>query len=95
MPKQVSNADIYTALGRLDEKVDQIHDQVRRTNGRVTKLELDEAKRQGQEGEREKESGRIVTPAEKEGWTSREKTLTAIITALLAIVGALVGAGKL
>lgn len=97
--KNPSNADIFKALGKLDEKVDQIHKQVVHTNGRLTKVErwkekletIDDYKR---ENPQETQSP-IQQKEREEGWTVREKFLTAVILSLLAIVTALVGAGKL
>jgi hypothetical protein len=46
----VSEADIQVILHRLDEmgeRLAQIHDEVRRTNGRVTELEIENAKWDG------------------------------------------------
>lgn len=34
-----TNEDIFRTLGQIDEKVDEIKHQVKRTNGRVTTLE--------------------------------------------------------
>jgi hypothetical protein len=52
----VSEADIQIILHRLDEldaRLCQIHDEVKRTNGRVTELEMSEAKWEGErEGKR-------------------------------------------
>jgi hypothetical protein len=52
----VSDGDIQVILHRLDEldaRLCQIHDEVRRTNGRVTSLEMSEAKWEGEkEGKR-------------------------------------------
>jgi hypothetical protein len=96
-----TNSDIYKAVLRLeqkqgatDEKIDQIHKQAKLTNGRVTALEQKEQKRANWDEFIEKSANK--SPSEvKEGWTAREKTLTAIITALLAIVTALVGTNTL
>jgi hypothetical protein len=46
----VSEGDIQVILHRLDEvdaRLEQIHTEVRRTNGRVTDLEMDHAKWDG------------------------------------------------
>lgn len=46
----MSEADIQVILHRLDEmgeRLAQIHDEVRRTNGRVTELEIENAKWDG------------------------------------------------
>lgn len=44
---------ILHRLDALDERLCQIHDEVKRTNGRVTDLEMSEAKWQGEkEGKR-------------------------------------------
>lgn len=52
----MSEGDIQVILHRLDEldaRLCQIHDEVKRTNGRVTELEISEAKWQGaEEGKR-------------------------------------------
>jgi TolA-binding protein len=52
----VSEGDIQIILHRLDEmdaRLQQIHSEVKRTNGRVTELEMQEAKWQGEkEGKR-------------------------------------------
>jgi hypothetical protein len=52
----VSEGDIQVILHRLDEldaRLCQIHDEVKRTNGRVTELEMSEAKWEGErEGKR-------------------------------------------
>jgi hypothetical protein len=52
----MSEGDIQVILHRLDEldaRLCQIHDEVRRTNGRVTELEMSEAKWEGEkEGKR-------------------------------------------
>lgn len=93
MAKNPTNLDLYKLLGQIEEKVEQVHDQIKKTNGRVGTLEkwrdrldiIDEYKKTPQEVRQEK----------GEGWTNREKTLTAIIAALLAIVSALVGTGSL
>lgn len=92
--KSVTNSDIYEALGGLRSEVGQVHEQVKYTNGRVTKLEQAEQRRTDRETF-VKELGEKTPTEVKEGWTAREKTLTAMITALLAIVTALVGAGKI
>ena len=46
----MSDGDIQVILHRLDEmdaRLEQIHNEVRRTNGRVTDLEMDHAKWDG------------------------------------------------
>jgi hypothetical protein len=46
----MSEGDIQLILHRLDEldaRLCQIHDEVRRTNGRVTSLELEKARAEG------------------------------------------------
>jgi hypothetical protein len=46
----MSEGDIQVILHRLDEmdaRLEQIHNEVRRTNGRVTDLEMDHAKWDG------------------------------------------------
>jgi hypothetical protein len=52
----MSEGDIQVILHRLDEldaRLCQIHDEVKRTNGRVTDLEMTEAKWEGErEGKR-------------------------------------------
>jgi hypothetical protein len=52
----MSDGDIQVILHRLDEldaRLCQIHDEVKRTNGRVTELEMSEAKWEGErEGKR-------------------------------------------
>jgi len=52
----MSEGDIQVILHRLDEldaRLCQIHEEVRRTNGRVTDLEMSEAKWEGEkEGKR-------------------------------------------
>jgi hypothetical protein len=52
----MSEGDIQVILHRLDEldaRLCQIHDEVKRTNGRVTELEMSEAKWEGErEGKR-------------------------------------------
>ncbi len=52
----MSEGDIQVILHRLDEldaRLCQIHDEVKRTNGRVTELEIQEARWQGEaEGKR-------------------------------------------
>lgn len=48
----MSEADIQVILHRLDElnaRLCQIHDEVRKTNGRVTELEMREARLEGVE----------------------------------------------
>lgn len=92
--KRPTNADIYTALGAIQNDLKAIHKQVRETNGRVTALEKREYGRTLIEEFVEKEG--IKTPAQKaDGWTTREKTLTAIITSLIAIVAAMAGVSAL
>lgn len=92
--KHPTNADIYKLLGQHGEQIDAILKQVRSTNGRVTAIErwkekienIDEYKREHLN----------KTPEEvKNVWTTREKTLVAIIMALLSMVSILVGTGKL
>lgn len=92
-------ADIWLKLGGQDEILNQIHTQVKSTNGRVTKLEKwKDSIELGEKAVEEYKAKhpRLQTQQEKaEGWTVREKTLTAIITALLAIITALVSTGQL
>jgi intergrase/recombinase len=48
----VSESDINVILHRLDEmrvRLDEIHSEVKRTNGRVTSLEMEEARWQAKE----------------------------------------------
>lgn len=48
----MSESDINIILHRLDEmkeRLDEIHDEVKRTNGRVTSLEMEEARWQAKE----------------------------------------------
>lgn len=88
--KRYTNQDIYTAIGRIEEKVDAVHEQAKKTNGRVTRLESIEQRREAVEAYIDKEG--IKTPSEeKDGWTSREKALISIIMALLAVASAYVG----
>ena len=99
--KRPTIADVYKALGTLQQdvgtvksEVKKVHEQTRKTNGRVTKLEEKELRRSIEEELYDKHD--IKSPKEeKEGWSAREKTLTAIITALLAIVSALIGASQI
>lgn len=95
--KTPTNADIYRTLGQIDEKLEQIHAQVKRTNGRVTVIEKwKESQEFGEAAVEAYKAKHPQTPQEKaEGWSVREKTLTAIITTLLAIMAALVGIKQL
>lgn len=55
----MSESDINVILHRLDEmreRLDEIHSEVKRTNGRVTSLEMEEARWQAKE-----ESRRVFT----------------------------------
>ena len=59
----MSEGDIQVILHRLDEldaRLCQIHDEVKRTNGRVTELEVENARWAGKE-EARKPYGVIVT----------------------------------
>ncbi len=96
--QQPSNADIYLKLGNIDATLMEVHTQVKLTNGRVT--ELEKWRRGVEEVEDYKREQKSQKPAptpqeQKDGWSVREKQLVAIITTLLAIVGALVGIGTL
>lgn len=90
--RQVSNADLYLRLGQIDEKVDAVHEQTKKTNGRVNNLERWRDAVLAVEQYREKELNKI---AEDKGWTRREKQLIAFITTLMGIVAALIGARSL
>lgn len=91
--KNPTNTDIYRALGRLDEKISEIHSQVKRTNGRVSTLEI---WKQGVDAvDLYKRENRPTKQEVKEGWTARDKALTAIITVLVSIIATLVGTGRL
>lgn len=51
----MSESDINVILHRLDEmkeRLDEIHSEVKRTNGRVTQLEMEEARWQAKEDAR-------------------------------------------
>ena len=89
-----SNLDIYKVLGEQSQQLKQIHTQVTNTNGRVTRLELWKSKLDNI-AEYKRENQDRPTQERGEGWSSREKTLTAIITALIAIIAAVVGTGKI
>lgn len=86
--------DVYVKLGKQDEQLEQIHSQVKKTNGRVTALE-------GKQRDADVIADYLLKhPAQsagevKEGWSTREKQLIAFITALLAIIATLVGTGKI
>jgi hypothetical protein len=59
----VSGDDISVILHRLDEmasRLEQIHEEVRRTNGRVTELEIQEAWWKGKE-EAKRPYGTVIT----------------------------------
>lgn len=87
-----TNSDIYRSLGRVDEKVSEIHDQVKRTNGRVS--ELERWKQSVDAVDLYKKENRPTNQEVKERWTARDKALTAIITALVSIIATLVATGK-
>ncbi len=91
--KNPSNLDIYKLLGEHGEQIQQILTQVKDTNGRVGRLESWKAKLDNIAEYKRENPG--SSSDRGEGWSSREKTLTAIITALIAIIAALVGSGKL
>jgi len=38
-PNEPTNADIFEKLGSIESRLSDVYEQVRRTNGRVTKLE--------------------------------------------------------
>jgi hypothetical protein len=38
-PNEPSNADIFEKLGSIESRLSDVYEQVRKTNGRVTKLE--------------------------------------------------------
>jgi hypothetical protein len=38
-PNEPSNADIFEKLGNIESRLSDVYEQVRKTNGRVTKLE--------------------------------------------------------
>ncbi len=96
-----TNADISLTLEIIIDQLKDIHKQTKETNGRVTKLERWKERLESDAAaieayKKQNPQPPVPTPQEKaEGWTVREKTLTAIITSLLAIMAALVGAGKL
>ena len=97
--KSPTLADIYTSLGHLDgrltsqnDKLDEIHTEVKRTNGRVTKLEK---RAELEDGIDSWQKDNKVTPKEDGKWTAREKTLTGIIVSLIAIVSAAIGSGAI
>ena len=94
--------DIWRKLGEQDAKLEQIHSEVKYTNGKVKLLEAWKAdvdavetfKKEHPELFKQQEQPQQQSQ-EKEGWTAREKTLTAIILSLLAIISALVGVGAI
>lgn len=96
--KKPTLQDIYRILGKHDEILSQILEQAKKTNGRVTRhdneiedLQRKEAGRKILEEYKEKVDGRPTTTVEKEGWTTREKALIAIIMALITIAGGAIG----
>lgn len=93
-PKKPTNLDLYKQLGGIVEQLDSIHRQVQKTNGRVTALERKDDLRTGIEAYEEKKGTK--SPVEvAQGWTTREKQLISFITALLALVAAAIGSGKI
>lgn len=95
--KEPTLADIWQKLGNQDSTLSAIHEQVRKTNGRVTKVEQWKDRVEQREiWAAEWTKDHSPTPQEKaEGWTAREKTLTSIIISLIAILSGLAAAGKL
>ncbi len=95
--KNPSNNEIFMAIGALQEKVDAIHIQTKKTNGRVTRLEQWKEKADVIANYlKEHPAALEKTPQERQDvWTKREKTLLAIISSLITIVGGLIAAGKL
>ena len=85
-----TNKDLYTALGEIKSDVKSIHEQVKRTNGRVTTLEKKEFAR-GLIEEFIKDQGIKSPSEEKAGWSKREQALIGIIMAMLGIASAVVG----
>lgn len=87
--KNPTNYDIYQFLGRLDEKVEAVHVQTLKTNGRVTIIE--NWKRGIEAVDSYKKENPVKTTQEvKEGWTTREKQLVAFLSTALAIITVLV-----
>lgn len=52
---------ILHMLATLDEKLEMIHDEVKRTNGRVTELEMTEAEWRGQQAAKHMQNMIITT----------------------------------
>ena len=82
-------------LGSQGQKLDDIHDQVRRTNGRVTILETKENRRSAIEEERARVAvDNSPRPAGKKIEVTSTQIITGLVTALgtaLAIISQVVG----
>lgn len=97
--KEPTNADIYRLQGEHGERLEQIHKQVVHTNGRLAKVERWKEKLEAIDDYKRANPQQTQSPIQQkereEGWSVREKFLTAVILSLLAIVTALVGVGRL
>jgi hypothetical protein len=104
--KSPDNADIITLININHEetirRLSAVEDQVKKTNGRVSKLEVDASTAVAVSAALEKASANqmpTVAHADKvvmeNGWTPREKALIGIITSVIALALAAIGAKAL